>query len=148
MKALFVGAGGEASQSLQAELEADGLRDAIRLAGIRFDVPRLMLASDLLLFPSVAEGLGMVAVEAQAAGLRVLASDSTPRECAVVPEMVIFVSLAESPVKWADRAAVLLSAPAPDRDASRAAVERSPFSITSSVMALLDAYGFVPASPS
>ena len=148
VKALFVGAGGEASQSLQAELEADGLRDAIRLAGIRFDVPRLMLASDLLLFPSVAEGLGMVAVEAQAAGLRVLASDSTPRECAVVPEMVTFVSLAESPVKWADRAAALLSAPAPDRDASRAAVERSPFSITSSVMALLDAYGFVPASPS
>ncbi len=148
VKALFVGAGDDARLQIENELVAQGLDRAIRLAGIRFDVPRLMLASDLLLFPSIAEGLGMVAVEAQAAGLRVLASDSTPRECAVVPELVIFVSLAESPARWADRALALLDAPSPDRDASRAAVERSPFSIANSVMALLDAYGFVPASPS
>ena len=148
VRALFVGAGGEAAHPLQEELAAAGLRDAIQLAGVRFDVPRLMLASELLLFPSIAEGLGMVAVEAQAAGLRVLASDSTPRECAVVPGMVTFVSLAESPDQWADRALALLNAPAPDRGAARAAVEHSAFSITSSVMALLDAYGFVPATSS
>jgi glycosyltransferase involved in cell wall biosynthesis len=146
VKALFVGAGDEARQEIQSELAADGLADAIQLPGIRFDVPKLMLASDLLLFPSIAEGLGMVAVEAQAAGLRTIASDTTPRECEVVPGMVTFVSLEESPAQWAERALALLALPAPDRDAARAAVDRSPFSITSSVMALLDAYGFVPTA--
>lgn len=148
VRALFVGAGDESRRQIESELEAAGLANVIRLAGIRFDVPRLMLASNLLLFPSIAEGLGMVAVEAQAAGLRVLASDTTPRECEVVPGMITFVSLAEPATQWAERALELLDAPAPDRDASRAAVNRSPFSIASSVVALLDVYGFASASPS
>jgi glycosyltransferase involved in cell wall biosynthesis len=146
VKALMVGSGDEARTQIERELAEQGLAGAIRLSGIRFDVPRLMLASDLLIFPSVAEGLGMVAVEAQAAGLRVLASDSTPRECEVVPEMVTFASLQEGPQRWAARALALLASPSPDRDASRALVGRSPFSIDNSVMALMDAYGFVPAS--
>jgi glycosyltransferase involved in cell wall biosynthesis len=147
VKGLLVGAGDEARKQLEAELALRGLREAIRLPGIRFDVPRLMLAADLLLFPSVAEGLGMVAVEAQAAGLRVLASDTTPRECEVVSEMVTFVSLTESPAAWADRALALLDAPAPDRAAARAAVNRSQFSIANSARALLDVYGFGSAAP-
>ncbi len=105
-----------------------------------------MLASDLLLFPSIAEGLGMVAVESQAAGLRVIASDTTPRECQVIPGMVTFVSLQESPAQWAARALALLATPAPDRESSRESVQRSAFSIESSMTALLDAYGFVPST--
>jgi len=146
VKGLLVGAGDEARTQLEAELARRGLGEAIRLPGLRFDVPRLMLAADLLLFPSVAEGLGMVAVEAQAAGLRVLASDTTPRECEVVREMVTFVSLTESPAAWADRALALLDAPAPDHAAARAAVNRSQFSIANSARALLDVYGFGSAA--
>jgi len=144
VKALFVGSGDEARARIERKLFEEGIAGGIRFAGIRFDVPRLMLASDLLLFPSIAEGLGMVAVEAQAAGLRVIASDSTPRECEVVPGMVSFVSLRESPKRWSERALELLATPSPDRDAARAAVRRSPFSIESSAMALMEAYGFIP----
>lgn len=148
IKAVFVGAGDEARLQIEKDLAAQGLDRAIRLTGIRFDVPLLMVASDLLLFPSIAEGLGMVAVEAQAAGLRVLASDTTPRECEVVPGMVTFVSLSEPPERWAESAIELLEAPAIDRYTARNAVARSPFSIDSSARALLDVYGFVPASTS
>lgn len=148
VKALFVGAGDEGRRSIAEGLADGGLGDTIRLPGIRFDIPRLMLASDLLLFPSIAEGLGMVAVEAQAAGLRVLASDTIPRECEVVPGLVTFISLDESPARWAECALGMLGAAAPDRAAARAAVSRSPFSIERSVIALLDAYGFASPSPS
>lgn len=148
VKALFVGAGDEARRQIENELEAQGIGAAIRLPGIRFDVPHLMLGSDLLLFPSLAEGLGMVAVEAQAAGLRVLTSDTTPRECEVIPGMVTFVSLGEPVSRWADRALGLLKEPAPDREASRNAVNKSPFSISSSAMSLLDIYGFGRSSAS
>jgi glycosyltransferase involved in cell wall biosynthesis len=146
VKALFVGAGDEARQQIESELHAEGRDHSIRLTGIRFDVPQLMIAADLLLFPSIAEGLGMVAVEAQAAGLRTLASDTTPVECEVVPGMVTFVSLNEAPSQWARIALGLLDSPAVDRTAARAAVARSSFSIDSSARALLDVYGFVPAS--
>jgi glycosyltransferase involved in cell wall biosynthesis len=146
LKALFVGSGDDARAQIQRELEHEGSGDAIRLSGIRFDAPRLMLASDLLLFPSIAEGLGMVAVEAQAAGLRVIASDSTPKECEVVPGMVTFVSLTEDSQRWAERVIALLSSPSPDRDLSRAAVRRSPFSIDRSATALMQAYGFLTVS--
>ncbi len=148
VKAIFVGAGDEARLQIEQDLAAQRLDRTIRLAGIRFDVPQLMIASDLLLFPSIAEGLGMVAVEAQAAGLRVIASDTTPNECQVVPGMVTFVSLNEPPARWAETAIELLEAPAIDREAARAAVARSPFSIDSSARALLDVYGFIPASSS
>lgn len=142
VKALFVGAGDEARQQIERALADAGLDDRVRLAGVRFDVPRLMLAADLLLFPSIAEGLGMVAVEAQAAGLRVLASDTTPRECAIVPDMVTFAPLSEPPSQWAERALAILELVPPNRDDARAAVARSPFSVASSVEALLRVYGF------
>jgi glycosyltransferase involved in cell wall biosynthesis len=148
VKALFIGSGDEARVQIERELSAQGLADAIRLSGIRFDVPRLMVASDLLLFPSIAEGLGMVAVEAQAAGLRVLASDSTPHECEVVPEMVTFKSLGDGPAQWAQQVRTLLASPVANREAARTAVLRSPFSIGNSALALLNAYGFLTASES
>lgn len=143
IRALFVGAGDEARRHIERELADAGLAGDVRLAGVRFDVPRLMLASDLLLFPSVAEGLGMVAVEAQAAGLHVLASDTTPRECVVVPDMISFASLAEAPSRWAERAIGLLARESPNRNEARAAVARSPFSVASSVEALMREYGFI-----
>ena len=121
------------------------MADRIRLSGIRFDVPRLMLAADLLLFPSVAEGLGMVAVEAQAAGLRVLASDTTPRECEVVAGMVTFASLALPATEWADRVLALIDAPPVDHAVALDALSDSGFSIGNSALALFDAYGLAVA---
>ncbi|MBA3831433.1 MAG: glycosyltransferase [Chthoniobacterales bacterium] len=147
VRAIFVGSGDEARREIQAELEAEHLDEAIRLPGLRFDVPRMMLAAELLLFPSIAEGLGMVAVEAQAAGLRVLASDSTPRECVVVPELVEFLSLGASPSEWADRALKIMTSSPPSRATARAAVYDSSFSVENSIRALLDEYDFGTTSP-
>jgi glycosyltransferase involved in cell wall biosynthesis len=59
-----------------------------------------MLAADVLLFPSRAEGMGMVAVEAQAAGLPVCASSAVPDEIVVIKELVEFVSLEKSYLEW------------------------------------------------
>lgn len=78
-----------------------GIQEDVELLGIRNDIPDLMKSSDLLFFPSRAEGLGMVAVEAQAANLMVLASSTVPKECVVIKELISFKNLNDSHKSWA-----------------------------------------------
>jgi UDP-glucose:(heptosyl)LPS alpha-1,3-glucosyltransferase len=52
-----------------------GVIERVRFMGGRFDVPRFLMAADLLLHPAYRENTGTVLVEAMAAGLPVLASD-------------------------------------------------------------------------
>jgi len=87
----------------------NNLEERIVLLGVRRDMNHLMLASDLLIFPSREEGMGMVAVEAQAAGLPVLASDKVPDEVVVLPEMVRFLSLEKTFKEWAAAVMEMLS---------------------------------------
>ena len=62
-----------------------GLTDRVIFAGPRADVPRLMRgAMDVFLFPSLFEGLGLVLIEAQAAGVPCVVSDVVPGEADVV----------------------------------------------------------------
>ena len=77
-----------------------GLNDKIYFAGVRNDVPQLINAFDVFLFPSLYEGLGIVAVEAQANGLKCIVSDTIPRDVDVTG--ITMMSIKESPAKWAD----------------------------------------------
>lgn len=91
-----------------------GIAQAVRFAGATHDIAAYMALFDLFVFPSFSEGLGIVCVEAQAAGTRVLASDTVPREAAVVADGVEFLSLAAGQEAWAVRIAELLALPHPE----------------------------------
>jgi glycosyltransferase involved in cell wall biosynthesis len=136
---VLAGSPSSAVQVLQQRVAQAGLAGRIYFAGIRRDLKRLMYASDILLFPSRGEGLGMVAVEAQAAGLPVLASTVVPRECVVVPELIRFVSLELGATEWAK---ILLAHAALPRDVAAAnrSVAKSPFAIEHSAAALVQVY--------
>lgn len=75
----------------------------VKFLGSRTDVPDLLLAVDLFLFPSLKEGLPVSVVEAQAGGLPVLMSDRVTDEV-VVTDHVYQMSLSESSKKWAQQA--------------------------------------------
>lgn len=94
---------------LKGELESASLPGATFL-GTRRDVHELMSAMDVFVMPSLFEGLPLVAVEAQAAGLPCVVSDSVP-----VPDLV--GSLQRLPVDAADSvwADAVLGAGLPDR---------------------------------
>ena len=83
-----------------------GVSESVIFAGVRPDVHRLMQAMDVLVFPSRFEGLGVVLIEAQAAGLHALASSAVPAAAKVTPELE-FLSLGEKPETWAARVQVL-----------------------------------------
>lgn len=139
-KMLLAGAWSPAVPVLAQRIREAGLEGQIVYAGLRRDVPVLMTGADLLLFPSRAEGLGMVAVEAQAAGSPVLASSTVPRECVVVPELVAFLDLSAGREAWAEKV-IEMSARSFDRRAANQRVMASPFSIERSASALLELYG-------
>jgi glycosyltransferase involved in cell wall biosynthesis len=74
----------------------------IMFAGVRQDIGRLLASSDLMLFPSLREGLPGAVVEAAAAGIPVLASDIPGiSELAALLPGVQAVSLACEDREWA-----------------------------------------------
>ena len=57
-----------------------GIEDSVRFLGVRDDVPRIVNSFDVLVFPSLYEGISLALIEAQANGLPVLASDAVSGE--------------------------------------------------------------------
>jgi glycosyltransferase involved in cell wall biosynthesis len=99
----FVAGEGELRPELEAKAERLGIADHIVFAGVRNDVPDLLRAVfDAFLFPSLYEGMPLSMVEAAAAGLRVIYSDTiTPEAATAIPELFTRVSLSDSAGTWA-----------------------------------------------
>lgn len=73
---LLVGKGSNGTEAeLRSFLHDKGLEHSVTFAGVREDVPCLLAAADLMIFPSLWEGLPGAVVEARLSGLPVVASD-------------------------------------------------------------------------
>lgn len=92
---------GELEEELKKRVEEKGLSNAVIFLGVRSDVQRLYQGMDLLLFPSLFEGLSVVLVEAQASGLSCLISDTISPESVFI-ENVIQKSLQDPASDWAE----------------------------------------------
>ena len=91
---------GELKQKLLEKSKEYGLEDKVFILGNRSDVNTIMSESDIFVFPSLFEGLGIVAVEAQASGLSCVCSDTVPEDI-LISDSVVFKSLNDSPESWA-----------------------------------------------
>ena len=138
---ILAGALSDAVPELEHQIAEAGLVGRMRFIGVRPDIERLMSASHVLLFPSRVEGLGMVAIEAQSAGLPVVASANVPKECGVVPGMVDFISLEETLCTWVEVVNSRLQETRQSGDDSNALVAESEFNIIKSVQRLERLYG-------
>jgi len=98
---LLIGDGPERPR-VQAKAAGLGLSASVRFLGNVANVHEYLQAMDGMIFPSRFEGFGLVLVEAQAAGLPVLASDVVPGEVAL-SDFIQFASLDAAPEAWATR---------------------------------------------
>lgn len=71
---------GPLKKEIESEIKRLNLQDSVILLGVRNDVPNLLMAMDVFVLPSLSEGLGIVAMEAQASGLKCILSDKVPVE--------------------------------------------------------------------
>ena len=77
--------------------------DRVMFLGFRSDVNKIMQAFDLLIMPSLFEGLPVTGVEAQALGVPALFADTITKDAAILPQSS-YLSLKQSPEEWADKA--------------------------------------------
>lgn len=92
---------GDLRQEIEKKVQDLGLSEKVIFTGIRSDVNDLMQGMDVFLFPSLYEGLGIVLIEAQAAGLKCIISDTIPKD-GIITDDVLSLSLNQSPVIWAN----------------------------------------------
>lgn len=93
-------AGAEETDELKKLANQLGVSDCIYFLGRRSDVPQLLSAMDIFIFPSFREGLPVSVVEAQAAGLPVLMSDTVTDEVCITNH-IKRLSIDADPVSWA-----------------------------------------------
>lgn len=109
--------------------------DAVRILGSRTDIPRLLQAADVFAFPSRFEGMPVTMIEAQAAGLPCIKSDTVTNEC-VVTDLVQSLPI-DDPKVWAD---AILAARGTPRTAVLADIQRSGYDITAAAEKLTRFY--------
>jgi glycosyltransferase involved in cell wall biosynthesis len=128
--------------AIQQQVHQLGLAERTLFTGLRRDVPRLMRgAMDLFLLPSLYEGLPMVLLEAQAAGLPCLLSQVISEETDVVMPLLHRCSLEEPAGAWAQTVLDLSEAGRSITQAEALAwMQRSPFTIQNSVHQLEEIY--------
>lgn len=87
---------------LEEEIKSKSKFDRIKFLGNRTDVPDILSASDVFLFPSLWEGLGIVAVEAQASGMFCFASERVPSSADLGVGLFRRINLSEPNKTWID----------------------------------------------
>jgi len=85
--------------NIKIKVERLGISDKVCFAGVRSDVQKFYSAMDMMLMPSLFEGLPFVAIEAQCAGLKTLLSTNVTDE-AIVSDICKSRSLNDSIEKW------------------------------------------------
>ena len=91
---------GEDEAKIRGQVKKYGVENSVKFLGQRLDTAQLYQAMDAFLLPSLFEGLPVVMVEAQTAGLPCFVSDTITRE-ADISGNVDFISLHENSEDWA-----------------------------------------------
>lgn len=101
-KLLLVGTG-EKEREIRELVSQNDLSDSVVFAGVRSDVPALLSAMDVFVFPSFYEGMPNVVIEAQACGLPCVVSDRITKEAKLTP-VIEYLPLSLSASEWAEKA--------------------------------------------
>lgn len=92
---------GELEQDIRNKVKKLDLTDSVRFMGKQKDTSKFYQAMNCFVLPSRYEGLGVVAIEAQACSVPVICSTAVPKD-AKITSSVKFIGLDESSSNWAD----------------------------------------------
>jgi len=113
------------------------IEDKVIFLGLRKDIPELLQAMDIFVFPSLYEGLGVVVVEAQATGINCIISDTVPDEVDIHADLLQSLPLAKPASYWAKK---ILETRINNRYSRQSEVIESGYDIKATVNWLQDFY--------
>ena len=93
---------GEKEQEIRDQVQMLNLEEKVLFLGSRDDVSELYQAMDVFVMPSLFEGVPLVGIEAQAAGLPCIFSDRVPKEVQIAGNCE-FLPLEKAAPVWAER---------------------------------------------
>jgi glycosyltransferase involved in cell wall biosynthesis len=101
-KLLLVG-DGEDRNKIEEAIAQKNLQESVLLLSCRKDVPELLMAMDVFVFPSLFEGLSLALLEAQASGLAVFASKDVISKDSCMSDSFYWIGLEKPAAYWAEQ---------------------------------------------
>lgn len=135
-KLLLVGDGPLRSLIEQQILKL-GLKDNVLLLGSIDNVNELLQAIDVIVMPSIFEGMPVSLIEAQASGCLVVCSDTISSDTKILSSFTQ-ISLKDTPKHWAE--VIISKATSNKRNDTRIEIQKSGFSIYSVIELLMKIY--------
>lgn len=131
---------GELRKEIEKTSHEMKINEHVKFLGVREDIPFIMRAFDVFVFPSLWEGLGGVVIEAQASGLNCVVSNTIPKETDLGLGLVEYISLSDNQ-KWIHSIKHAIKGHRPDFDTIEKAFELKDFTLERSCKSILEAYG-------
>lgn len=138
--ALFVG-DGPLKDVVEHEARRLQVDRHVRFLGVRDDIPRLMRAFDVFVFPSLFEGFGIAILEAQCAGTPCVVADTVPASTDMGLGLVTYIRLDDDIQAWSDAIVKALAKSKPKADAIIRNIQRLGFDIQKTIPDWLSLYG-------
>lgn len=125
---------------IQEKVHEFGLEDRVIFTGIRRDISSIIGLFDVLVIPSIYEGLGGVVIEAQAAGIPSVVSDALPEEVDIKLGLVNRISL-NSPIdEWLKRIECSMGIRVIDKTLIREKFEEKQYTVEQEIKFLSNLY--------
>lgn len=134
---LLLAGQGPLMEDIKNKVTELNLDNCVRFLGQRSDADELYQAMDVLLLPSLYEGLPVVGIEAQAVGLLCVLSSNMTKETRIL-DSTIFLGLSESSVKWSNT--IIESFKKYKRNSSMNELTKKGFNISNEAKELEDKY--------
>ena len=92
---------GELRGEIERKAEELGIRSNVKFLGIRDDIPEIITAMDVFLFPSLHEGFPITLIEAQATGVKCVISSVIDKN-SILSENTLSVNLEDAVEHWSE----------------------------------------------
>jgi glycosyltransferase EpsF len=125
---------------IQGLVEQKEIQSRVHLLGLREDISELLQELDVMVLPSFKDGLPMVLIEAQAAGVPCVVSDAFPEGANLKSGFFTFVSLSQDVAVWVQWIMKALCSDPIPVDVRIRAIGQAGYNIKQAVLDLEDVY--------
>lgn len=129
---------GELKQEIEDKVDELNLSDSVKFLGVRTDVNKLYQCMDILVMPSLYEGLPVTLVEAQASGLPCFISDTITDEIKLTNN-IYSISINDCADEWAEKILKIMK-DKQDRFNNSKVIEQSSYNIINESKRIFEYY--------